>query len=363
MTRIRDGVVVRWALGAIVAAAALAGCAGTPADETEEGAAGPPAKPPVASMPGNPPAGAGAAAPTPAAPPTPPVARAPAASASDFARTLEAAERRIDDLARAGSLPDAEAAQRREEVESAVEAFAREYADRLLAGAADASDPAHRVACVKVLGYSNDRRATRVAVAALQVESDRALQTAAGFALSRLRDPDTDVAVLVQAARSPDVDVRVNALLAMSRVLEARGGVGNFLDVGTREQVLPVLETALFDTEDPSIRGWAACAARHMGDPRILPSLLNLLRDKNPFVRAQTALAVGQYGTRTELDPLLAVIDDTPAGPARTAVLTAITRILSRMQIQAPRDIADDQTAWTSYVRRELSEQDRRPVR
>jgi HEAT repeat protein len=334
--------------------AALVGCASSDEDGQK-----PAATKGAATGTGAPPAAGGAASrgAQPAAP------RTSTATEEDFARTLAAAERRIDELARTTTTHEKEIAKRRAETESAVEAFAQEYTDRLLAGAADVRDPARRIACVKALAYSNDRRATTAAVAALRVEDDATLQTAAGFALARLRDPDTEVSALVTAARSKDVDVRVNALLAMGRVLEARGAIGNFLDVTTRDQVLPVLETALFDTEDPAVRGWAAVAARQVGDPRILPSLVNLLRDKNVFVRAQTALAVGQYGGRAELETLLAMIDETPVGPARDAVLVAIRRIMGRLDVAVPEDLPDEQASWTAFVRRALADEDHRPVR
>jgi HEAT repeat protein len=338
-------------------------CAGA-AGETggPEAAPDAPATAPAGGVPG------GAEAGTPkAAPPATTRPRAdaspPAGSQADFERTLSAADRRIDELVRLGGATDEASVRRRDLVESAIEAFATEYVDRLLAGAADASDPVRRCTCIKALAFANDRRATPVAVAALRDSGDTAIQTAAGFALARLGDPDTDVAVLVAAVRSTDVDVRVNALVALTRVLDGRGAIGNFLDVRTRDQVLPALETALFDPEDPAVRGRAAATARALDDPRVVPSLVNLLRDKHPFVRAQTALALGQYGDRGEVLALVEVIDDTPVGPARTAVIDAITRIVKRARIEVPRDLPDEQAAWSDFVRRAYAEQDRRPLR
>jgi len=292
-----------------------------------------------------------------------PELRAPrAADENEFARTLLAADRRVDEFVNL----DAEArnaARHRELLASALEAFAAEHLERLLAGAAAGTDPARRLRSMKALAFANDRRATTLAVAALGESADPPLQTAAGFTLSRLADPDTSVEALLDAARSPDVDVRVNALLALARVLEARGAYSNFIDQAGREDVLALLGSALFDPEDATARGNAAAVAGALGDTRSIDPLLNLLRDQDPFVRAHTARALGQVGNRRAIDPLVEVIDESPEGAARTSVLAALAELLAKERITVPDDIDDDERAWADFVARAFAERARRPVR
>ena len=322
---------------------------------------------PVAEPPAAAPKGAAVKDPIAASAVRPP---ATATDMADFDRTLIAADERINALVREPASDEMDALRRREVAESAIEAFAQEHIDRVLAGAtvvttasSDPAERARRTACVKVLAFSNDRRATAAAVQALAAVGDPALRTAAAYALARLADPDTDIDALVAAVRDSDADVRVNALTALARVLDARGGVGNFIDVRTRDTLLPVLETAMFDPKDAAVRGRAAAAARALGDPRVVPSLVNLLRDKDPFVRMHTALALSRYGDREEVQPLIDVIDDTPRGPARTAVLGSLARILRRENVHVPEGLADNQSAWEDLVRRAYIEKDREPLR
>jgi HEAT repeat protein len=150
------------------------------------------------------------------------------------------------------------------------------------------------------------------------------------------------------------VDVRVNVLLALWHVLEARADAGKMNDPAARDRVLPVLETALFDGEDPLARGHAAAAMGALGDARGVDPLLNLLRDKHPFVRSHTALALGKLGDRRAIRPLVEVIDETPRGP-RGAVTLGLAALLEKQGVRVPDDLPDDQRVWAELVQRSLA--------
>lgn len=286
----------------------------------------------------------------------------PAVSPAEYERILVTADRLAGEVLSLADATDDATLARRDEIDSALVAFATEHVERLLAGAADPREPARRVRSVRVLGFSRDRRATAVAVAAIET-TDPALQNAAGFALARLRDMDTPLDPILAAAQSPDADVRVNALLALYVVLDRRGVVNNFRDPAGRDDVLGVLATALFDPADPTARAFAAAAAGALGDPRAVEPLLGLLQDRHPFVRTHTAIALGKLGNRAVIEPLLDVIDATPPGAPRTAVLGAIELLLEREHVDVPRGLGDDAASWREFVRKSFVEKDRRPLR
>lgn len=280
-----------------------------------------------------------------------------------FARTLLAVDRRVDAFIALGVEPGDAARKDRELTQSGLEAVVAQHLDRFLAVAASKDDPTRRRVAVKALAFANDVRAAAAVVPAIEQTSDTHLQTVAGFALARLRDANTPLPPLLAAARSPDVDVRVNALLALWHVLEARGKVGNFVDRASRDAALPVLESVLFDPDDPMVRGHAAAALGALGDPRGVDSLLNLLRDKQPFVRSHTAIALGKLGDRRAIQPLVDVIDETPRGDTKGYVLLAVTLLLEREGISVPAGLADDQRSWSLFVQRAFADKARRPLK
>jgi HEAT repeat protein len=273
---------------------------------------------------------------------------------AEFGRVLQATDKRVDQYIWLGPQPGDEARRQRDLEQSALEAVVAQHADQFAAALADRTEPTRRRIAAKALAFSRDRRATPALVAALREKGDAQLQTNAAFALSRLRDPDTSLPALLDGAQSPDVDVRVNSLLALGHVLEARAEAGRPADAATRDEVLPVLETALFDPDDAVARGHAAAAMGALGDPRGVDPLLNLLRDKHTFVRTHVGLALGKLGDRRAIRPLVDVIDDTQQGSPRSAVILGVSLLLEREGITIPADMPDDERVWSGFVQRAL---------
>ena len=332
------------ALAALSAALALAGCVTetivTPAAESASGANG------AAGAPSS----AGGAPAAPAEPEDPVKARD---REFELGRTLLSLDRRVDEFVFLGTQPGEKARDDRAVAQSAIEAVTTQYLDRLLVLVADPDDPARRRIAAKSLGFTTDRRATPALIDCLR-SNDAVLQTGAAFAIARRRDPDTPLPPLLDAARAADVDVRVIALLALWHVLGARAEAGKPLDPAARDAVLPVLETALFDPDDPMVRAHAAAAMGALGDPRAVDPLLNVLRDEHPAVRTHTALALGKLGDRRAIRPLVDVIDETPRGSPRGAVLLGISLLLEHEGIATPPDMPDTRRAWSDLIQRVL---------
>jgi HEAT repeat protein len=89
-----------------------------------------------------------------------------------------------------------------------------------------------------------------------------------------------------------------------------------------------------------------------LGDRRGVDPLLNLLRDTHPFVRTQTALALGKLQDRRAIDALVDVIDETPRGTVRDAVLLGISLLLEQLGHTVPESLPDDERAWRAFVER-----------
>jgi HEAT repeat protein len=94
-----------------------------------------------------------------------------------------------------------------------------------------------------------------------------------------------------------------------------------------------------------------------LGDARGVDPLLNLLRDANPVVRMHTALALGKLGDRRAIRPLVSVIDETPRGSPRSAVLLGLTILLEAEGLKVPSDLSDIERNWEEYVQRALPSQ------
>lgn len=272
----------------------------------------------------------------------------------EFGRTLQSVDKRVDQFVWLGTQPGEDARDRRETERTALEAVVAQHSARFLAAASAKEESTRRRIAVKALAFSTAPEATGPLVAALGDTGDAQIRTNAGFALARRRDPVTPIPPLLDASRADDAYVRVNALLALWHVLDARAEKGTAVDAATRDQTVAALETAMFDPDEPLARGHAAAAMGALGDPRGVDPLLNLLRDRHPAVRTHTALALGKLGDRRAIRPLVAVIDDTPKGTPRGAVCLGISLLLEREGIAVPADMPEETRVWSGFVQRVL---------
>ncbi len=273
----------------------------------------------------------------------------------EFGRTLQDLDKRVDAYVYWLSQPGTEAARRTQIERSAAVSLVRLYEGRIVSAAQDRTDPLRQRIAVKALAFAKDPSAVRALSAALSERGDARLLTSAAFALSQIRSPLTPARPLIDLLSHPDGDVRNNVLLALFHSMDARRSTGaNALDPLEQRDAVPLLEAALFDRDDPSIRGHAAACLGTVGDVRSVDALMNVLPDPNPFVRTRTALALGRVGDAKAIPALVAVIDETDAGTPRSAVTTALRVILERNGRQPPAHIADTERAWNAFLRQRL---------
>lgn len=269
-------------------------------------------------------------------------------------------DKRVDRFVLISSQAGDEAKQERAILGPAIAAQVGTYESELIAMVADPGNPERRRVAAKALAFSQNPAAVPPLVQALSVKGDVRLLTNATYALGRIRSPATDPAPLLALLKDGDPDVRSNALMALWHVFDAKRAVGaSPLDPVAQREAMLVLEPALFDPADPLIRAQAAAAVGALGDPRGVDPLINLLRDEHPLVRTQTAIALGKLGDDKAIPALLAVMDSTPTGTPKRAVVLSLTSLLEKKGIRVPENLGDESRSWKRFIKEELNTPDK----
>jgi HEAT repeat protein len=173
------------------------------------------------------------------------------------------------------------------------------------------------------LGKSRRREAV-TPLAALVRDPEARVRLEVVRALRALRDP-AGVPALVTSLGDGDREVREEAIGTLVEIYTERdrvGPVGRFLEIFSDEydrttiapytSVDPLAEQGLAGSlrdEDPALREQAALALGILNARATLPALANALRDPDPGVRGAAATSIGKIGTAadgTALIPLLA---------------------------------------------------------
>ncbi len=270
----------------------------------------------------------------------------------EIGRTLQILDRQVDKVVSLRSQPGQQAFAERKITESALRAAVGQNTDALLAVVADRTEPGRRRIAAKALAYADDPRVVPALAMALSAEPDSRVLVNALYALATIRSADTPTRPVVELASHVSADVRNHALMVLSHVILARRRAGKSpLDTSDRQLFGPALELSLFDPQDPFVRGHAAACAGALGDPRLVDTLLNLLRDSHPFVRTRTAIALSRIGDLKAMPALASIIDDTPRGSTRSAVVTALEALVERSGNTVPPTLGESEASWKQFLR------------
>lgn len=269
-----------------------------------------------------------------------------------LSRALMSIDERVDRYVALASQPVREVGSERKLLGSSVSAQVAEFKKELIAIAGDASNPERRRIAAKALAFCDDPAAVPVLVKCLAETADARLLTNATFALGLIHNPSTDTAALLQTLHHTDADVRSNALMALWHVFDERRKVGaSPLDPVAQRDAMTTIEPLLFDPGDPIIRAHAAAVVGALGDPSGVDPLLNLLRDEHPLVRTQTAIALDKLGDPKAIAPLVGVMDTTPIGTSRRAVVLAVTSLFEKQGVHPPESLGDETRSWERWIR------------
>lgn len=266
---------------------------------------------------------------------------------------------RVDHYVLLASQPGEDASRERSLLGSALAAQVADFRPDLLRMLADPSNEQRRRVAAKALAFCDDPAAVTALVKVLAEKGDAVLLTNATYALGHIHSPSTPPEPLLVLVRDRDADVRSNSLMALWHIFDAKRALGGSpLDPVAQGGAMATLESALFDPADPLIRANAAAAVGALGDPRGVDSLLNLLRDDHPLVRTQTAIALAKLGDDKAIPALLTIIDTTPAGTPKRAVILSLTTLLEKKGLHVPVSLGDEGTVWQRYVRENLGSGD-----
>lgn len=277
---------------------------------------------------------------------------------AEFARTLIVLDKRVDRFVYLSSQPGTESRAERNLIVPALVAQVAEYEKELFEAAADAGNAERRRVAVKALGFSDDPAAVGILEKALEAKGDARLLTNATFALARIGSPSTRTGPLLDLLKDPDADVRSNSLLALWKVFDARREIGaSAVDPVEQGRVMTLLEGLLYDPNDAVIRANAAAAMGALGHPDGLTPLLDLLRDEQPLVRTQTAIALSKIGDDRAVPALIAALETSKSFTAKQAVALALTAIFERKGVKVPANLGDEPRAWERFARQHYAEQ------
>jgi HEAT repeat protein len=187
------------------------------------------------------------------------------------------------------------------------------------------------------LGKSRRREAV-TPLAALVRDPEARVRLEVVRALRALRDP-SGVPALVTSLGDGDRDVREETIGTLVEIYTERdrvGPVGRFLEIFSDEYdrtsiapytiVDPQVEHALAGSlrdPDPALREQAALALGILNARSALPALANALRDPDPGVRGAAATAIGKVGTPADGAALIPLLADEDTG-VRNRVLQAV---------------------------------------
>ena len=182
------------------------------------------------------------------------------------------------------------------------------------------------------------RREAVTPLAALVRDPEARVRLEVVRALRALRDP-SGIPALITSLGDGDRDVREEAIGTLVEIYTERdrvGPVGRFLEIFSDEYdrasiapstvVDPAVENALSGAlrdEDPAIREQAALALGILNARSALPAVTNALRDPDAGVRGAAATAIGKVGTATDGRALIPLLADEDAR-VRNRVLQAI---------------------------------------
>lgn len=196
---------------------------------------------------------------------------------------------------------------------------------------------ATRQEAAAALGKSRRREAV-TPLAALVRDPEPRVRLEVVRALRALRDP-SGVPALVASLGDGDRDVREEAIGTLVEIYSERdrtGPVSRFLEMFSDEYdrtsiapytvVDPSVEQGLAGAlrdQDPAIREQAALALGVLNTRSALPALANALRDPDPGVRGAAATAIGKVGSAEDGRALVALLADEDA-EVRNRTLQAI---------------------------------------
>jgi HEAT repeat protein len=208
--------------------------------------------------------------------------------------------------------------------------------EQLLRGSRDVSD---RRAAIEALASIRTERSAAILAETLAADPAEPIRLRSAELLSALIDDERARVALIRAISDPSSDVAVAAIRALRGVREPAFSVALFRRLGAGSAaVKEVVEEALADVHKEDLLSFldramgveriqtllaALRVLRRIGSPESLPLLRELLRSREPEVRAGAVRAIGQVAV-AEAGPLMGNMLGDPHELVRIAALETI---------------------------------------
>jgi HEAT repeat protein len=180
------------------------------------------------------------------------------------------------------------------------------YSDQL-----KSSDEEERRTAVLMLSATGSADAAHALAAALNDPSE-SVRAAAVSGLAHLRNPNHIALIAALLAKDKRPFVRKTAAYALGQYAST--------------QSTPALVAALARDKDVEVRAAAVVALGQYKDPEVVGPLAAALKDKNEFIRAYAARALGVNGraSETAVNELIRLLTSDQAGEVRRQAATAL---------------------------------------
>jgi HEAT repeat protein len=184
------------------------------------------------------------------------------------------------------------------------------------------SDEEERRTAVLMLSATASADAAPALVGALN-DSSEPVRAAAVNGLAQLRNPDHITLISALLAKDKRPFVRKTAAYALGHYASAKATAP--------------LVAALARDKDVEVRAAAVVALGHYKDPAAVAPLTSALKDKNDFIRAYAARALGVNGRASEpvVNELIRLLNSDPAGEVRRQAASALGLIGARTAVPA----------------------------
>jgi len=200
--------------------------------------------------------------------------------------------------------------------------------DVFRAQALDAGSLTLRNWAVACIGFAIEKRAAaRKLLESLLTAPDQPPWVLANacLALRVLRDPETDLTVLIPFIGNADPEVRTNAATALG---ELWGGMQTPRELTPQHYAaIDRLVSLLHDPATTRGRRAAVIALANLRHPDVLDHLVSALQDPDPVVQIGGLMGIERLGDARALDPLFEYLEGSPSDEAASWAVNALKAI------------------------------------
>ncbi|MHC5032301.1 MAG: HEAT repeat domain-containing protein [Planctomycetota bacterium] len=192
--------------------------------------------------------------------------------------------------------------------------------------ALDEESSVQRNMAIQALGFANEYRdEARDMLVAMLGDDDPWILANAALALSRLKDPETDLSRLITLVGHADKEVRTNAATALMEIYNVQQTPRRLTP--QHYAAIDRLVSLLHDKATTRGRRAAVFALANLQHPEVLDHLASALEDSDEMVQIGGLYGIERLGDQRGLEPVLEFMSSTPSAEAASWAKKALVRI------------------------------------